>query len=228
MANERRSHTNEFEVRSAGGKTVIEGYASVFNKRSQDLGGFYEVVSPGAFAKTIQEADVRALLNHDPNFVLGRNRSGTLRMVEDGSGLHYEVDLPDTTIGRDLAISMERGDINQSSFGFRMVKDDWGLDENEQVFRTLQEVRLFDVSPVTYPAYLDATSGIGSRALEVLAETRGLDLSVVKSNLAAVIKGDDVEPEGEARTASDPTTPLVIDYPSDAFASSIRARLLGF
>ena len=161
---ERRTITNEFEVRAVGNATTIVGYASVFNSLSQNLGGFVEQVAPGAFKKTILEADVRALFNHDPNFVLGRNKAGTLRMMEDGKGLAYEVDLPDTQQARDLAESMRRGDISQSSFGFRVIRDSWGVTGDDYPLRTLEEVALYDVSPVTYPAYTEASSALRSLA----------------------------------------------------------------
>lgn len=176
---ERRLVTCALELRKAAdGRPVLEGYAAVFDSRSENLGGFYEVVGESAFTKTLKDgADVRALLNHDPNFILGRSTSGTLRMATDSKGLHYEVDLGEQSYARDLAMSLERGDITQSSFGFRALKDDWIEDpENPGLaLRTLLEVRLFDVSPVTYPAYPEATSGLGQRALESAAERRGLD-----------------------------------------------------
>lgn len=175
---ERRYTTTAFEVRSSGGKTVIEGHAAVFNSRSQNLGGFVEIVAPGAFTKTIQESDVRALFNHDPSMVLGRSSAGTLRLAQDNIGLAYEIDLGSRTYERDLAESMERGDISQSSFGFRVIDDDFGYTEDDFPVRTLIEVQLTDVSPVTYPAYLDADSGIASRAMARLAEKRGLDPSI--------------------------------------------------
>lgn len=165
---ERRYVTNEFTVRADGSRTVIEGHAAVFNRYSQNLGGFVEQVAPGAFAKTIAEADVRALFNHDASMVLGRNKAGTLRLAEDNVGLAYEIDVPGTQLGRDLAVSMERGDISQSSFSFRVVGpdgDDWSLTDQGMPLRTLREVALYDVGPVTFPAYLDADSGVGKRAL---------------------------------------------------------------
>jgi hypothetical protein len=183
--NERRLVASQLELRkNADGTPVLEGYAAVFGARSEDLGGFVEQIAPSAFTKTLKDgADVRALLNHDANFVLGRSTSGTLRMSTDTTGLHYEVDLGGQSYARDLAISLERGDITQSSFGFRMVQDDWAADPEDEsrALRTLLEVKLFDVSPVTYPAYPDATSGL--RALEAAAERRGLDVATVDALL---------------------------------------------
>ncbi len=130
----------------------LVGYAAVFNELSEDLGGFQEKITPGAFTNTIQDADVRALFNHDPNIVLGRTKSGTLALSEDEKGLRIDVTLPDTQAANDLVISVERGDIDQMSFGFRVVQDQW-LQEGDQTTRILIEVELFDISPVTFPAY---------------------------------------------------------------------------
>jgi uncharacterized protein len=128
------------------------GYAAKFNKWSQDLGGFIEKIEPRAFEKTIQEADIRCLFNHDPNYVLGRNKAKTLDVWEDETGLAFKALIPETTFGKDLRISILRGDISQCSFGFEKVRDQWDVLAGE---RTLKELKLFDVSPVTFPAYLD-------------------------------------------------------------------------
>lgn len=131
----------------------VRGHLAVFNSPSEDLGGFREVVAPGAFAKTLQEADIRALYNHDPNYVLGRNKSGTLQLLEDNDGLFVDVTPPETQWARDLMVSIKRGDVSQGSFAFRVVKDKWEKKEDGSVERVLNEVRLYDVSVVTYPAY---------------------------------------------------------------------------
>jgi len=107
-------------VAAEGGSVKIVGHAAKFDQLSEDLGGFRERIAPGAFAKTIQSADIRALWNHDANIVLGRNKSGTLRLSEDSAGLAYEVDSPDTQLVRDMVLApISRGDVNQCSFGFR-------------------------------------------------------------------------------------------------------------
>ena len=134
---------------------VIRGHAAVFGKLSDNLGGFRERIKPGAFAKSLKgKPDVRALFNHDPNFILGRTKSGTLRVTEDERGLAYEVDPPDTQVARDLMESLKRGDVDQSSFGFYVITDEWHK-ENGHMVRELVEVDIHngDVSPVTYPAY---------------------------------------------------------------------------
>lgn len=136
---------------------VIRGYAAVFDKFSDDLGGFVEKIARGAFQKSLKSDDVRALFNHDPNYVLGRTKPGTLRLTEDEKGLAIEIDPPETQWARDLQVSIDRGDISQMSFGFRVVADDWKHVNGKASERTLIEVRLFDVSPVTFPAYPQTT-----------------------------------------------------------------------
>lgn len=163
LAIERRYFkADEIRVSRSHGKQTIQGHAAVFHQLSEDLGGFREKIAPGAFADTL-DADVRALFNHDRNFVLGRTTSGTLRMSEDKTGLKVEIDPPDTTVARDLMTSIERGDISQMSFGFRVKEDEWeqGIGDNPDI-RTLLAVELFDVSPVTFPAYPQTDVGLRS------------------------------------------------------------------
>lgn len=134
-------------------KPIIRGYAAVFNKLSEDLGGFREMVAPGAFKNTAAKDDIRALFNHDANYVLGRTINDTLRMAEDDKGLAIEIDPPDTQWARDLMVSIGRKDITQMSFGFRTLKDEWNNSNPKNIIRTLVEAQLLDVSPVTFPAY---------------------------------------------------------------------------
>ena len=155
-----------FEARHDGetGGGKIAGYAAMFNTLSQDLGGFKERIAPGAFDNVLED-DVRAVFNHDPSLLLGRSTAGTLRLSVDGTGLNYEVDLPDTTLARDLSELMSRGDISQSSFRFSVLQDSWSIGEDGGEIRTIEQVgQLVDVSPVTYPAYLDAT--VAKRSLD--------------------------------------------------------------
>lgn len=174
---ERRWTTGEVEVRSVGQKAYIEGYAAVFNSRSKNLGGFVEVVERPAFNKTVKEADVRALWNHDPSLLLGRTRAGTLKLSLDTSGLYYRTEAPNTSYARDLVELLSRGDVTQSSFSFFKIHDEWDLTEDEYPQRHLTEVGLVDVSPVTYPAYEEATSGVSrAAALDGLAKRCGLEV----------------------------------------------------
>ncbi len=168
---ERRSW-NTAELRAeppeGGGLPVIVGRAAVFDALSEDLGGFRERVAPGAFAATIAEDDIRALINHSPDYVLGRNRAGTLKLAEDGEGLSVRITPPDTSYARDLIASIGRGDMSGMSFGFRTITDEWNMEDGETV-RTLKAVRLFDVSAVTFPAY--PQTDVAVRALTAFRET---------------------------------------------------------
>jgi len=137
------------EIREDEGTGKLTGHAAVFNEIA-DLRFFRERISPGAFRESIKTDDVRALFNHDSNFVLGRNTAGTLSMKEDKQGLAVEITPPDTQWARDLKESIRRGDISQMSFGFEVRKEEW---DEEQELRTLNEVKLWDVSPVTFAAY---------------------------------------------------------------------------
>ena len=150
---------------------MITGYAAVFNSLSEDLGGFREKIEPGAFAAAIKSSDARALFNHNPDYVLGRQSNETLRLKEDEKGLYMEVDPPKTQFIRDLVIApIERGDIREQSFGFVVESDKWEhLDDREsktkEPIRTILKIaQLFDVSPVTYPAYPD--TAVAMRSLE--------------------------------------------------------------
>lgn len=160
---EKRTFDIEMRViQGEDGKRTMTGHAAVFNTLT-DLGwGIREKVAPGAFAESIGKDDVRALFNHDPNYVLGRNTSGTLRMYEDEKGLAVEIDPPDTQFARDLTVSMERGDITQMSFAFQVVKQSWEEKEGYDL-RTLEKVKLWDVSPVTYPAYTQTDIAVNCR-----------------------------------------------------------------
>lgn len=166
---ERRVYPTEIEVRRVGGKPPkLVGYAAVFDSLSDDLGGFREKIAPGTFKKTIKRSDVRALWNHDPNYVLGRRKVKTLKLKEDEHGLRMEVEPPDTQWANDLMVSIERGDVDQMSFGFITILDEWE-NKGKKTTRTLREVELIDVSPVTFPAYPDTT--VALRSLEKREES---------------------------------------------------------
>ncbi len=140
------------EVRKgASGAPMIVGHAAVFHRLSEDLGGFREKVAPGAFERSLK-GDVRALWNHNPSQVLGRTKNKTLRLREDSVGLAVEIDPPQTAAARDLLASIQRGDVDQMSFGFRTRKDRWETVGGKEV-RVLLDVDLLDVSPVTFAAY---------------------------------------------------------------------------
>lgn len=148
----------------------ISGYASVFSEFYELWPGFREAVAPGAFAKTIKEDDVRALWNHEASAPLARN-NGSLILREDSKGLYYEFVVPDTTAGRDLLTNIKLRIVTQSSFGFNIVEQSLKYDrEKDLVSRTLTEVKLFDVSPVTFPA--SPSTEVNVRSLGLISADR--------------------------------------------------------
>ncbi len=160
--------TIKAELRVAGDEGAIlrlAGLAARFNSFSEDLGGFRERILPGAFTTALaaERTDVRFLMNHDPNFVLGRTRSSTLRLAQDSEGLRFEVILPNTQQARDLYETVKRGDMDQCSFAFTIDQggDEWSEEQDDRgnrfIARTLKKVNLFDVSAVTFPAYRDTS-----------------------------------------------------------------------
>lgn len=156
----------EIRVSESENGAVIEGHAAVFNSWSETLGGifpFKEKVRKGAFNESIGRDDIRALFNHDPNYVLGRNRAGTLELVEDDVGLRVRITPPDTSWAKDIVTSIRRGDISQMSIGFVVEEDKWSTEDGIDT-RELRKVQLFDVSPVTFPAY--TATDVGVRAMQ--------------------------------------------------------------
>lgn len=159
----------DIEIREVEGKPVIGGYAAVFNRLSMPLMGFREQIKPGAFAGGL-DGDIRALWQHDTAVVLGRTKSGTLKLWEDKHGLAFELIPPDTQAGRDAMVLIGRGDVDQMSFGFVVPRggDTWDDDGDKEMLRTLNKVELIEISPVTFPAYPDTTAIV--RALESAPE----------------------------------------------------------
>ena len=165
---ERRFFTEPVQFR-AEDENIIEGYAAVFDKDSQDFGGWTERIAPGAFDDVLGD-DAVALFNHDMNYVLGRN-GVNVTLSQDERGLKYSVKLPDTSFAKDLRSLIKDGIIHQSSFAFTVKEQEWKHNKESNSIRTVKKVkRLYDVSPVTSPAYPDAT--IGARSF---AETKPKD-----------------------------------------------------
>jgi len=171
MAMERTSYDATLAITRDGGEQIepteprVKGYAAVFDKASEDMGGFVEYIAPGAFDEALAAADdVRALYNHNPDMLLARTSSGTLSLTQDQTGLGVDFSLPDTSVGRDLAVSLERGDVSQMSFAFTVAQDKWEERDDGPAIRTITQVaRLYDVLPVTYPAYPDTSVALRSR-----------------------------------------------------------------
>jgi phage prohead protease, HK97 family len=162
-------------------KRTIGGYAAVFNKRSDDLGGFYEVVSSSAFnqARGKNFPGLVALYNHEGSNLLGTTDARTLRADTDEEGLLYEVDINDEDpMALGVYARVKRGDVSKSSFAFRVAGEEgdrWEMDDNGLVRRTLLNVQLFDVSPVNTPAYRD--SSVGTRSAEVALRSLASQMS---------------------------------------------------
>lgn len=164
-------------------KREMVGHAAVFGEATDIGGWFMEQVEPGAFRSTIRNDDVRALFNHDPNFVLGRNTSGTLKMSEDKNGLKTRIFPPDTQVARDLQVSIDRGDISQMSFAFQVLEEEWIRGEKKDLdLRKIKKVRLFDVSPVTFPAY--EGTDIALRSHEAWKRRTNLLLDLLRKKLS--------------------------------------------
>jgi HK97 family phage prohead protease len=154
------------EIRVGGDKKSprLGGYAAVFDVSSQDLGGFVEIVKPGAFTRTLKsDRDPLALVQHMPQLVLGRRSAGTLRLQEDRRGLAFDIDIPDTTAARDLLVSVERGDVRGASFAFSTPKggDKWEV-RGGQVFRELLDIDLHEITVTAVPAYTDTSVAVRS------------------------------------------------------------------
>lgn len=173
---ERRYTQGVVSVRLAGDRKKIGGYAAVFNRDSQNLGGFIERVAPGFFNDSRSRGwpDVLARYNHDDNMLLGTTGAGTLTLEIDETGLLYEVDPPASRA--DIRELVERGDVRKSSFAFRTFEDEWSVDDKGFPLRTLRSGQLVDVAPVNSPAYLDTSVGLRS-----LAEKVGAPLEEVRS-----------------------------------------------
>lgn len=213
LGRERRTVPIEIEVRKDDeGKDAFRGHAAVFNRKANIGGYFLEEVAPEAFNKTIKEADVRLLMNHNPDLVMARNRSGTLRLSVDDVGLVSDADLDRRqTYTNDAAIAMERGDVNQMSFGFRVVADDWDYDSHDLPLRTIREAELFDVSLVTYPAYVETDAALRSEAFDLVATKLGLTDEQRSELLSRLARGEspNLEAAGEAPQEEAPSEPVV-------------------
>lgn len=190
---ERRQISGDIELRIE--EKGISGYAAIFDSISLPLGGFQERIAPGAFTAALgKNPDVRALFNHDQNFVLGRTSSGTLKLAQTAKGLRFEVpSLPDTSYARDMREMMTRGDVTQCSFGFTVPQggDTWAeemIDGKKTLVRTLRSIgQLLDVGPVAFPAYTatEVSFRDARKSLETWQRNRGYPLDLAWLDLLA-------------------------------------------
>ena len=148
-----RTASTEFQTRDDNGNLSIEGYFAVFNSIYQIAPGLSESIAPGAFDNTLS-GDIRALINHDTTLVLGRTKANTLQLRTDAHGLWGHIDInPNDTDAMNLYNRVQRGDVDQCSFGFNILNEETDFREDGSVHWTIKEVELFEVSPCTFPAY---------------------------------------------------------------------------
>lgn len=231
------TYATSFELRgqSGSGATLV-GHAAVWNTPTVIAGLFREQVAPRAFSKTIRESDIKALFNHNPDVVLGRNKAGTLRLAQDELGLLYEVDLPETQVARDLWTSIDRGDISQSSFAFDVIQVGRQAAEGEELpLLTIREARLYDVSPVTNPYYETTDVQARAAALACIAARypRALRAAIEAGELADLAAPGSEEPADTtaqigSRTAGAPEETTSEPEPLARPPLSRRAQALRF
>lgn len=188
MDHELRSFDAEFRVDEDAG--TIEGYGAVYNSWSEPIAGFRERFLPGSFSDSLasKSIDLRSLFNHDPNYVLGRRSAGTLEASEDDKGVYFRATPPDTGWARDLRVSVERRDITQASIQFRVAspKDEEWIEEGKSLKREVSRAKLYELGPVTFPAYratkvqarAGADSGLDNDAINIaiIKLTNGVEL----------------------------------------------------
>lgn len=171
---------------SENNSRIVTGYAAIFNSPTLLWEDLKEVIAPGAFSKSLSNSDVRCLFDHDWSKVLGRTKSGTLKLEEDNRGLKFEVELPNTTVANDLIESMTRGDINQCSFGFIPTEETWDY-SSDPILRTVNEVELYEVSIVSLPAYQDTEAALARSKQEVQQDIQKRKQLIKKINEALAI-----------------------------------------
>lgn len=192
---EQRISTAGFEVREDAEGMTFEGYAAIFDSPSEPL-PFIERIKRGAFNRSLTKArnDIKLLWNHDTSAVLGSTRAGTLKLVEDNRGLKVTATLPNTTLGRDAAVLLKRGDVDSMSFGFSVPAggDDWNEDGSERV---LKSVRLHEVSIVAFPAYTSTAGTTSVRGLDKVAERAAVSADDLADAMLTLEEGKDLTPE---------------------------------
>lgn len=169
-----------FEVRVSDGDTPkIEGTGVVYNQLSNVMYGmFREQIAPGAFSESIATRDIRTLWNHNTDYPLGRTGNGTVRISEDEDGIHFSNDPPSTSWGSDAVQSIRRRDVSQMSFGFVTIEDSWSYGTDNQLIRTVTKGELWEMSPVTFPAY--PQTDVAVRSLEA---RKGALAALIESNV---------------------------------------------
>lgn len=242
--------TAGLELREGDGKTPeLDGYAAVFNQETIIADLWREEVAPGAYTKTIQEADIRALFNHDANIVLGRNRAGTLTLSEDSVGLRTLIRPPDSEWGRPVVEAVRRRDVTGMSIAFQAIKAEWfwpDRSSRELPKRTVREARLYDVSPVTYPAFPQTSVNLRALGFETAGDDetdvlvrarqlvrcaqRGLELTNADRELIAaavdILRSSTPAAEPGRASGADHSAGARAGEPGLIHSSEARARML--
>ena len=204
-----RTNSVDFEVRAEGDGMTFTGYASVFNSPSEDLGGFVEYVAPGAFKRSLQSRnEVKLLWNHDAGEPLASLRGGTMSLVEDNRGLKVTAQLPNTSRGRDVAELLRTKVIDTMSFGFNVIRDSWSTDGKT---RTLESVRLFEVSVVSFAAYPATTAQVRSASPTINPDELADALLKLESGEELDSKSAELITDVVAKLKAQPETEEVID-----------------
>lgn len=182
-----RTSASQFNTREDGEGLYIEGYFSVFNSNYEIWPGATESIAPGAFSNTLSD-DVRALINHDTTLVLGRNKAGTLELREDSRGLWGKITInPNDSDAMNLYERVKRGDVDQCSFGFDIVKEDTEIRDDGSVHWTIREVKLYEVSCCTFPAYEDTSISARERDFEEIKKRKN---EVWRNEIRNRLKGE--------------------------------------
>lgn len=182
-----RTSASQFSTREDGEGLYIEGYFSVFNSNYEIWPGATESIAPGAFSNTLSD-DVRALINHDTTLVLGRNKAGTLELREDARGLWGKITInPNDSDAMNLYERVKRGDVDQCSFGFDIVNEETEFREDGSIHWTIREVKLYEVSCCTFPAYEDTSISAREKQYE---EIKKRESEAWKANIKNRLKGE--------------------------------------
>lgn len=182
-----RTSASQFSTREDGEGLYIEGYFSVFNSNYEIWPGATESIAPGAFSNTLSD-DVRALINHDTTLVLGRNKAGTLELREDARGLWGKITInPNDSDAMNLYERVKRGDVDQCSFGFDIVNEETDFREDGSIHWTIREVKLYEVSCCTFPAYEDTSISAREKQYE---EIKKRESEAWKANIKNRLKGE--------------------------------------
>ena len=182
-----RSAASKFETREEGNELKIEGYFAVFNSNYQIFDDLSESVAPGAFDDTLGD-DIRALINHDSSLVLGRNTAHTLDLRQDEHGLWGSITInPNDQDAMNLYARVQRGDVDQCSFGFDILSEDYDVREDGSIHWTIKKVRLYEVSVCTFPAYEETNVKARSAQRD---EIKKRSLEAWKVQTLAKLKGE--------------------------------------